>query len=66
MRAWIANFLVLEDNKPVHEIFILKAYALSMDESSNFPKSWIFKIQILKLAACQQILNNFMLNGQLS
>ena len=30
-----------------------------MGESSKFQKSWTFKIQILKLAVCLQIVNNF-------
>ena len=37
-----------------------------MGESSKFPKSWMFEIQILKLAVCLQSVNNFhSLNGQL-
>ena len=35
-----------------------------MGESSNFPKSRTFEVQILKLV-CLQIIDNFKLNGQL-
>ena len=37
-----------------------------MGESFKFPKSWSFEIQVLKLVVCQQIINNFKLNGQMS
>ena len=37
-----------------------------MGESSNFPKSWTFEIQTLKLVVGLQIINNFKFNGQLS
>ena len=40
--------------------------ALFMGESSKFPKSWTFEIQVLKLVVCLQIINIFKLNGQLS
>ena len=36
-----------------------------MGERSDFPKSWTFEIQILKLIVSLQIISNFKLNGQL-